>query len=397
MALPNLIKVNNCGDVKKIPSEEIYASQKVRISFEPMIVGPEHGMGLKGDLYIERRKSEKDSWPTIVDFTRGYIEPGKYTRFEFRSGELKALYDFIGSILQFGGKNNENIEGTYYRINCEKRELIDFIEKNQLFRIAHPNEYELITSILKGNSDYINAVVNQVNKIANNEEKLQLLSQVVDKLLECEPTIVDVVLKSLDRNKEKILQNRVTIKALNDLRNSIEELDDTGKEEDWQKLFEDNKWVLPYVLPGSHIYLYSKANVGNIKMDVDSSEVDFVLQNECSSNIALVEIKTPQTPLICSSEYRNGVYAIDKELSGAISQILSYRHWFVTSHPELKKKKEYTTFNPKCVLIIGSLSKLDENKIQSFELFRQSLANVIVLTYDEVVERIRDLIDLSGA
>lgn len=376
----------------------------MRLSFEPIIVGPEHGLGLKGQLFIERRKTTTDSWPIEVDFTRKCILPGNYTSFEIKSEELKSIYDYVDSLLNFGGKTSERMGGTYYKIGCNYDDLAYFVKNNLLFKRSHPNEYKLITSVLYNDADFVNAIVNMVDKVSNDEKKLSLLIQLVDSLMEADPSTVDAVLKSLDRNKKKILQNRTTIDSLIDLRRKIEQMDGNEKEEDWQQLFKEYEWILPYVLPGTRILLHSKANVGNVKMDRDSSEVDFVLQDILTQNLTLVEIKTPSKRLLSPSKYRNDVYAISEELSGAISQILNYKQWLITKHPDLNNNEKYEIFNPTCVVIIGTLKSLyckddpssESSKIQSFELFRQSLSGIIILTYDEIIERIADLTDFLG-
>ena len=55
----------------------------------------------------------------------------------------------------------------------------------------------------------------------------------------------------------------------------------------------------------------------------DGNVCDFIYQNELSQNIALIEIKTPCTPIIGNS-YR-ATYSFSSEMSGAINQVLNYK------------------------------------------------------------------------
>lgn len=55
----------------------------------------------------------------------------------------------------------------------------------------------------------------------------------------------------------------------------------------------------------------------------------------------------------------------------------------------------FEVFSPLCVIVLGSTSELRERaKSGSFENFRGCLSGVVVLTYDELLGKIDDLIDL---
>ena len=58
-------------------------------------------------------------------------------------------------------------------------------------------------------------------------------------------------------------------------------------------------------------------NVSNTRGKI----VDFLVKNRITENAVLIEIKTPQTPLL-GREYRQGVINISEDLSGAILQVL---------------------------------------------------------------------------
>ena len=48
--------------------------------------------------------------------------------------------------------------------------------------------------------------------------------------------------------------------------------------------------------------------------------------------------------------------------------------------------------SPKCVVIIGKMASLNSGQVAAFENFRNSLNNVLILTFDELYQRIVDLI-----
>ena len=51
----------------------------------------------------------------------------------------------------------------------------------------------------------------------------------------------------------------------------------------------------------------------------------------------------------------------------------------------------FVAFNPKCVVIIGTLSSLTPDQIAAFENYRNSLNNIEIVTFDEILLRLKDL------
>jgi DNA polymerase III delta subunit len=93
--------------------------------------------------------------------------------------------------------------------------------------------------------------------------------------------------------------------------------------------------------------------------------------------------------------YRNGIYNVSTELSGGVMQVLNYRD-------SLSKERNFLlddvgeadSFDPKCVVIIGHARNelKDKEKRKSFELFRRQLSDVEVITYDELFDRTKRLV-----
>ncbi len=116
----------------------------------------------------------------------------------------------------------------------------------------------------------------------------------------------------------------------------------------------------------------------------------------------MIEIKTPSTPLVTNTEYRAGVYPVHKELIGAVTQVLTYKSILQSEYSNILVENirsgrniDFDVINPNCVVIAGRFDTLEEVKQKhSFELYRKEFKNVIVITYDELFMRIRNLIDL---
>ena len=110
--------------------------------------------------------------------------------------------------------------------------------------------------------------------------------------------------------------------------------------------------------------------------------------------MALIEIKTPCTELI-GNQYR-GTYSFSYDLSGAVNQVLNYRDKLTKEYYSLchQSSEPFEVLSPKCVVIIGKMASLTPGQVAAFENFRNSLGNVLILTFDELYQRIVDLISV---
>ena len=125
--------------------------------------------------------------------------------------------------------------------------------------------------------------------------------------------------------------------------------------------------------------------------------VDFLIKNKVTKTVGLIEIKTPKTPLL-GSRYRDQIYNISSELSGAVLQVLSYRENLTRERDSLLGRHDIDleSFDPKCLVIIGHAAReLDSReKKQGFEVFRRQMSDVEIITYDEMFERTKRLVEL---
>lgn len=185
-------------------------------------------------------------------------------------------------------------------------------------------------------------------------------------------------------------------------------LNKTGEEDIWQNYFERNPWIFGHGL--NYIFL---GNDGN-KLEVTTTgfshqsvgnRVDALMKTKAIiSQYVLIEIKKPSSDLLQSKEYRSGCWAASSELSGAVSQIQKTVFDFTSnqiSKVQVKDKNGMTTgeeifrVQPKSYLVIGNLSQLKghDEKFTCFQLFRSSIRNPEILTYDELYERAKCIVE----
>jgi len=159
----------------------------------------------------------------------------------------------------------------------------------------------------------------------------------------------------------------------------------------WQQLFKENPYVLNQLFSVPVVFIGDNAYVGGMNIDrQDAKFVDYLYATDSSNDAILVELKTPVTKLL-GSRYRKGVFKPSAELSGSVVQALDYRRELSRNVQSLLKDTDKTIelFNPRCVVVAGdAATELDtEVKRRSFELYRASLKDLEIVTYDELFKK----------
>lgn len=200
----------------------------------------------------------------------------------------------------------------------------------------------------------------------------------------------DVVEVKLDEQVEISLEEAIGVWKLNR---------ENSSEEFWQNLLQKCPAVLAQIFPQSMFQLGNKCYVGGKSISNSGGNlVDFIYASRLTGNVALVEIKTPKTKLL-GKRYRSNAYSISEELSGSFVQVLNYKDQLMKEYYKLSEGSQggsFSAFNPKCLIVIGTLeSELkDGNQYKSFELFRNSMTNVEIVTYDELFQKAQDILDM---
>ncbi len=180
--------------------------------------------------------------------------------------------------------------------------------------------------------------------------------------------------------------------------------DDSLDESDWQDFFEQNTWIFGYGLRYQILRIVeSQPNYGGTAVSGRGGQRgDFLTATEAEVKLTcLVEIKKPTTPLMQSSQYRNGAWGVSDALSGAIAQIqINSATWEIEGSRTQANTEDIThnqstyTVQPKGLVIAGRLDQVtDRDKRNSFERYRRSLHNPEVITYDELFERARYIVE----
>lgn len=193
------------------------------------------------------------------------------------------------------------------------------------------------------------------------------------------------------------LRREVELVTLHQLVHRMRDLISKGTNEGgWQKFFEANPFVLRLAFGFPVVQMGGQISVGGGKFNGTGGKIsDFALKALKTGNLVLVEIKTHKTDLLEKAEYRGGVYAPHKELAGAVNQVLDQRYQLQKNLPQLKDSSgnyDVESYAIQCVVVAGT-APTEKDKLKSLELFRNSLKSVTVITFDEMLAKLDDLIE----
>lgn len=304
---------------------------------------------------------------TIQSFNPEKGIPHK-TYFTFIGSEIKQLAEFFNNVSQMTFHDDTGINISDHDL----RKVI--LTKEQARNLVHENQNLF--------SELVSSELTKEDVIALGYRKKQL----------------DVFVRLLNNNE--YFEDIKTQKACR------------GDEELWQKFFERNQWIFGY---GLHFVFVTGFEDRKLEQIVQGSDlmhrgkrVDALMMTRGIINsLCFVEIKTHRTPLLEKSSYRPGCWAPSRELSGAVAQVQGtvasavrnlsdrIRPCTVEGDPT---GEEIFNYKPRAFIVIGNLSELvgehgvNSEKLRSFELYRNSISGVEIITFDELHERTKFIV-----
>ncbi|RYD42110.1 MAG: DUF4263 domain-containing protein, partial [Verrucomicrobiaceae bacterium] len=184
----------------------------------------------------------------------------------------------------------------------------------------------------------------------------------------------------------------------------------------WQRFFEKNTWMFGYGL--GYLFL-SALDDAKLEQAVQGASLvgygkraDGVMKTQGAvSHLCFIEIKRHDTPLLAPKEYRAGCWAPSTELTGAVAQVQGTVHAAVQTIgtrfrgiDSIGNPTGEEAFNvqPKSFLVVGDLRQfkgehgINETQVKSFELFRRGTSSPEIITFDELYERARFIVNHNG-
>ncbi|MBS5861928.1 MAG: DUF4263 domain-containing protein [Firmicutes bacterium] len=338
--VPKLI--DNSNDKSKCISGQFIVQKKSRID------------KWENHDFLPINKMVKDQWINLdlstssMDILISYVQ--KLRELYLEEGK----YDSFGTIRTFVFSNKLNSE--------EKEIILDMFDKNDKLK-------EELRKYLKDDIS-IEDVVNAIGAGKLN------INQLVNKLNET------------DTNQ---IYNTLQAKMINPV--FLEDNLDNEKEKFWQDLFKQHPNILSTIIPSVVHIIEDQPYFGGKAIDNKGGTIGDFLYKSGTNNVSIIEIKTPSTDLL-GTEYRNDVFCPSKELSGSIIQIRKQKDNLMKEYDHIKRKsiikeKDFDAYDPKSYIILGNSSKLNPIELESFELFRNSLKDIEIITFNELIEKLK--------
>lgn len=342
----------------------------VQTKFEPTLVendkSPEKSVS--GKLIYEKKRKKDTEFPS-EKLSRQSVKVGEVMEISLGTTEtynlftglqqLYALYDDMGGV-PFGS-------ATYARIDSSFKNFLNIIQNDPSAArmIGRKENFELVKIVLQ--------LITQTDSLESLKNSLETLET---------PNMVR-------------LNNALNIERLTRVLMLLESNLKNADEEFWQSTFAENQWILSQLFSFPCTIFEEKAYVGGKSLSNTGGNLcDFIYQNKLTQNVAIIEIKTPCTEII-GSPYR-GTFCFSHDMSGAINQVINYRDKLTKDYYAncYNSSNSYEVFAPKCLVLIGKVDGLEKGEIAALENYRGSLTNVNIVTYDELVLRIMDMINI---
>jgi hypothetical protein len=186
-------------------------------------------------------------------------------------------------------------------------------------------------------------------------------------------------------------------------------------EDVWQVFFENNPWIFGYGLQlvaceGLDDRKLEQTVVGNDIIDGSGKRIDALLKTKGTiSKILFCEIKTHLPNLLIEAYDRPGVFVPAKDLRGAVAQIQKTIHKVTLKlqenfHRPITENgdptgEEILFVKPRGIVVIGRLDDfmtdtgINFEKLSSFELYRQQISGIEIITFDELYERVKFIVE----
>lgn len=341
-----------------------------RLIFRPIIVDneKEKAASVKG-TFIFQRKGKGDSWVDSEAIPLSGLKKGEGYKLEIKSSELLNLFNELRALYDLYEKAGIPIGETR------------FVKANKTVQAVAEMSDEELTAVVSGSQSLGAQALARIIRWASDTKNFSLMFE---------------RLESLERDSLVNLNAAVGISKFRRTLKDWSDNRDNSDEEFWQRLLSHQTFVLEQIFHLPIVIIKSKAYMGGkTVLNKGGKIVDFLVKNKITKAIGLIEIKTPKSPLL-GTEYRDDIWNVSSELSGAVIQVLNYRESLSRDRAALLEGIDAEAFDPKCFVIIGHARRqlTDKNKQQSFELFRRQFNDVEIITYDELFDQTKRLVDI---
>lgn len=367
-------------------------------------------------LYTHKFKNDEGKYFTIVSRDENNVPDAVEAEHPYprTKNKIKTTFTFIK-------KNNEITNVSFKRFKYYKKK--GYVEQEEQIIFSFPFFKQIISYL---------QLLSELNLADVNERRIALADQNLPNIDDETKKKIKTLLLTKDGQRiiEEVLASGIITSAdivtigyrkkqldiFNQLLNqegylqiyiSDNKLTDTKPEKVWHHFFSINDWIFGYGLDYRFLEILQKeAHVSPSDVAGRDSDIsDFLLG--CSKFTVLVELKRPDTPLFGKDKNRSNAWMLSDDLVAGVSQILEQKaSWQVFAETNQSNNFDdkgrvinQKTYDPKSILVVGSLKQFEgddkEPKIKSktFELFRRDSRNLEIVTYDELYERAKFIVE----
>lgn len=366
------------------------------MSQEIIVKRSSHKTGECSDLILrDKNRSKLVFKPKIVDNDKEKLQSV--------SGKFLYIKDDFNPENEIKLSPQKVQSSNYMELSLHTDEVHKLYQHLSLLYQIDPTSYGSTMKLIGVDTEY-NVILNYFDKMPEvleqviiEEDSLQLIrnSQQILTAIACNEGILSNLLDVEDALDG--ISNLAQIKTIKRLCEKIENNLSNDSEQYWQEeILEKNSWVLSQIFAEPMIIFQgTKAYLGGKDIKNQGGKiVDFAYKNALTNHVTFIEIKTPKTPLLGSS-YRSGIYPISADVNGSLAQVMSYKKIFLDEYIHLKHRspeEDFDAVNPKTVVVIGTISSLNIKERQAFELYRRELRDTIIITFDELLEKVKSFI-----
>ncbi|NPD28170.1 Shedu immune nuclease family protein [Corallococcus exiguus] len=302
--------------------------------------------------------------------------------------------------------DDEVIAEFFKQVSENEREAQDLIQRYpQLVKALRRTKLDVaaLTKLLESGETEASAMIDAV--LRNEGGKVAILRR----LESAGVTEEDIANLTYRKEQLEVFRRLLTDSHFFDARMRELSLKVDQRERVWQTFFEHNRWVFGYGLKFRWL-----SGVGGQSLETDliggddlegaGVRMDAVLRTRGRlASLCFVEIKHHGSALLkqVGKPYRGEAWLPSDDLAGGVAQV-QRGVWKALRRPgeQWEDFAGNAPVQPKSILVIGALSEfaasngvVDKGKYRSFELFRSNVSSPEIITFDELFERCRYIVE----
>ena len=364
-------------------------------------------------LYTHKFKNEAGKYFTIVSRDENNVPDAVEAEHPYPlRNKIKTTFTFIkenNKITKVSFKRFKYYKNKGYVAQDEQivfsfsffKQIIDYLKLLSELNLADINERRI--TLAEDDLPADNETKKKIKTFLLRKDGQQIIEEVLNSGI---ITSTDIVNIGYRKKQLEIFKKLLEEDYLTEYKKEIIKNTQIKDELAWQYFFNENPWIFGYGLDYRFMGILQKEFSASGTEADGSGQVngDFLIGDKKFTTF--VELKKPDTPLFKNSTTRSGAWKLSTDLMEAKSQILEQK-----ASGQIKIEKEtihdsdgneikQKSYDSKVILILGNWDQIKndvdlvkQTKIKTFELFRRDSRNVEIITFDELFERAKFIVE----